>query len=273
MVDGRRAGRRRHGGKHSAGRCNRSADAVRHATGWQDGDVDALLEFAGNYWWLVFVFGGSIGGVAKGISAANQRRAERRQERFRIKQETKVAVAQASARQHKDRRAQKRDIAGALDEHRQTDARWFAYETDLVTLLDYPMMIDLREPLTVEFHKTKRRADLLRPDDPDALLDDLDAQAEYRDAVHAYAIAFDVAETEAKRRRHGGFDPREQERLTRAQHLLRLAFDDGATAQERQAAYKRARKELDGLIVMPQIGLQRLEAQIAGQLERGMSEP
>src|SRR5699024_9099689 len=162
-----------------------------------------------------------------------------------------------------------RDIAGALDEHNQTDARWFGYETDLVTLLDYPMMIDLREPLTVEFHKAKRKADLLKPDDPDSLLDDLAAQSEYRDAVHAYAIAFDVAEKEAQRRRHGGFDPREQERLSRAQHMLRLAFDDAATPQERQAAYTRARKELDGLIVMPQVGLQRLEAQIAGQLEQG----
>lgn len=234
--------------------------------------VDQLLEFAGNYWWLVFVFGGSIGGAAKGISAANQRRADRRQERYRLKQEAKIAVAQSKAQQHKDRDAQQRDIARALDEHDQTDARWFTYETDLVTLLDYPMMIDLREPLTVEFHKAKRQADLLRPDDRDALIDDPAAQTEYRDAVHAYAIAFDVAETEAKRRRQGGFEPREQERLSRAQHLLKLAFDDGATPQERQSAYKRARKELEGLIVMPRVGLSQLEAQIAGELERGTSD-
>lgn len=237
------------------------------ATGWHYGPVDALLHFVEGYWWLVFVFGGSIGGVAKGISAAHQRRVERRQVRYRIKQQTKVAVAQAQAQHRKDRAAQQRDIAHAVDEHNATDARWFGYETDLVTLLDYPMMIDLREPLTVEFHKAKRRADLLRPDDPSALVDDLPGQAEYRDAVHAYAIAFDVAETEAKRRRHGGFGPGEQQRLSRAQHLLRLAFDEAATPQERQSAYARARKELDGLIVLPQAGVQQLEARIAGRLE------
>lgn len=236
-------------------------------TYWHDGTVDSLLDFIGNYWWLVFVFGGSIGGITRGIGAANRRRTERRQERYRLKQQAKIAQAEAKAQHSKDRDAQKRDIAAAIDEHDRTDAHWFAYETDLVTLLDYPMVVDLREPLTVDFHKAKRQADLLRPADPDLLLDDPLAQTEYRDAVHAYAIAFDVAETEAKRRRHGGFDHDEQERLTRAQRLLRLAFDDSATAAERQSAYRRARTELDGLIVMPQPGLQKLEAQIAGQIE------
>ena len=135
--------------------------------------MDQVLQYAGQYWWLLFVFGGSIGGAVKAVGAANRRRAERSQERFRLKQQTKVAIAQAKAREHKDRGAQLRDIAKALADHDRTDARWFAYETDLVTLLDFPLMIDLREPLTVEFHKAKGYADLRRPADADALLDDL----------------------------------------------------------------------------------------------------
>ncbi|WP_024793988.1 hypothetical protein [Tomitella biformata] len=229
--------------------------------------MDAFFQFVGQYWWLVFVFGGSVGGVAKGIGAANRRRADRRQERYLAKQQTKVAVAQSKALTRKDEQAQRRDIAKTVDEHIQTDVRWFAYETELVTLLDYPMMIDMREPLTVEFHKAKRHADLLRPDEPDALLDDDAAQTRYRDAVHDYAVAFDIAETEARRRRRGGFDLAEQSRLARAQNLLRLAIDEAATPQERQNAYRRARRELDGLIVMPTAACAELEQQIAGQLE------
>ena len=229
--------------------------------------MEQFLQFAGNYWWLVFVFGGSIGGVAKGIGAANRRRADRRQERYLAKQQTKIAVAQSKAHARRDEQAQLRDIGKMVDEHNQTDARWFGYETDLVTLLDYPMMIDLREPLTVEFHKAKRHADLLRADDPAALLDDDDAQTRYRDAVHAYAVAFDVAETEARRRRRGGFDVDEQSRIARAQNLLRLAIDEAATPQERQNAYRRARRELDGLIVMPTAASAQLEQRIAGELE------
>lgn len=229
--------------------------------------MEQVLQFAGQYWWLVFVFGGSIGGAAKAIGAANRRRAERAQERFRLKQQTKVAIAQSKAEHRKDEQAQRRDLAKAMKEHQGVDDRWFAYETDLVTLLDFPMMIDMREPLTVAFHQAKGRADLLRPEDPMALIGDLDAQTEYRDAVHAYAIALDVAEAEAKRRRHGGFSSTEQTRLTRAQSLLRLAFDAAATPEERQSAYQRARRELDGLIAMPAVGCVQLEQQIARAIE------
>ena len=57
--------------------------------------MEALLHFAGNFWWLIFPLGGVIGGAAKGVAAANERRALRRLERYRIKQETKVALANA----------------------------------------------------------------------------------------------------------------------------------------------------------------------------------
>lgn len=230
--------------------------------------MDAFWNFVGNYWWLVFVFGGTVGGGMKAIGAANERRVERRQERYRLKQQAKIAEAEASGATRVDREAARRDISKTLDEHNQTDARWFAYELDAATLLDFPMMIDLRDPLTIEFHRAKRRADLLRPSEVDELVDDRERQREYRDAVHEYATAFDVAETEAKRRRRTGFSPDEQQRLSRAQNLLNLAQDAGASENERRSAYARARKELDGLIVLPVVTTEQLEQRVAGQLER-----
>ena len=226
-----------------------------------------MLAFLAHFWWLIFVFGGTLGGALKGISAANERRSERRQERYRLKQQTKIAVAQARTHDQADERTQRREIDRAIDQHDQTDATWFAYEIDPVTLLDFPMMTDMREPLTVEFHKARRRADLLRPADAETLLGDSRAQGDYREAVHAYAIAFDVAEAEAKRRRRGGFSRDEQQHLVRAQSLLRLAVDDGATPQERQSAYRKAKHELEGLIVLPASIRAQIEHRIAGQLE------
>jgi hypothetical protein len=85
--------------------------------------------------------------------------------------------------------------------------------------------------------------------------------------VHEYVAAFDVAELEAIRRRRSDFSVEAQERLERAQHLLRLATDNGATPQERQNAYARARKELDGLIVLPATTRASIEQKIAGQIE------
>lgn len=225
-----------------------------------------MLDFLSHSWWLVFVFGGTIGGAAKAVSAANERRIERRQERFRLKQQTKVALAQAKSKKLIDVESQRREIAKALEEHDDIDARWFAYELDPVTLLDFPMMTDMREPLTVEFHRAKGLADLHRPAAAEALVGDASAASEYREAVYAYSIAFDIAEAEARRRRRGGFSREEQERLVRAQSLLRLAMDEGATPQERQTAYKIAQKELDGLIVLPRPARTAIERQLAGEI-------
>jgi hypothetical protein len=207
---------------------------------WHHWGMDQVVQFLSHFWWLIFVFGGTIGGVLKAIGAANERRLERRQERYRLKQQAKIAAAQARTHDQADELTQRREIDKTIVEHDQTDAKWFAYEIDPVTLLDFPMMTDMREPLTVEFHKAKRRADLLRPATTEALVGDRRAQEDYREAVHSYVIAFDVAEAEAKRRRRGGFTRDEQEHLVRAQSLLRLAMDEGATAAERQSAYRKA---------------------------------
>ncbi len=233
--------------------------------GTYPGDVDQVLEIAKDYWWLVFVFGGSISAGVKGVSTWNERRAARRLEKYRIKQETKVALATAKGMGRVDAAQQQRELERAVAEHDAVDTRWFGYETDLATILDFPMMVDLREPLTVDFHKAKRRADLLRPEGPDGAVPDV---GQYRDAVHAYAAAFDVAEQEAKRRRRGDFSPIEQERLARAQRLLAVALDGAATGPERQQAYQRARSELDGLIDLPRPATVALENQVRAALER-----
>ena len=154
----------------------------------------------------------------------------------------------------------------ATEEHDRTDTRWLDYEMDVATLLDYPLMTDLREPLTQRFHRAKLRADFLRPADPADLVDDRDAAREYLDAVQEYATAFEIAEAEAIRLRRTGFSEDEQARLARAQRLLRVAADAGATPQERDHAYQLARRELDGLMVLPERARAALERGISGEL-------
>ena len=229
--------------------------------------MESLLHFAGNFWWLIFPLGGMIGGGLKAVAAANERRAERRLERYRIKQQTKIAMAEAAARGRDNDATQKREMAKVIDQHNRTDARWLEYEVDVAKLLDFPMMTDMRDPLTIGFHKARQRADLLRPDAVDDIIGDRDAQLEYRDAVHDYVSAFDVAEAEAIRRRRSDFSSEDQQRLARAQNLLRLAGDGAATPQERQNAYARAQKELDGLLVLPATTRASIELKIAGEIE------
>jgi hypothetical protein len=229
--------------------------------------VGLLFHFAANFWWLAFPLVGVIGGGLRAVAAANERRAERRLERYRLKQQAKIAIAEASGRAQNNKESWRREITKLITEHDRTDARWLDYEVDIAKLLDFPMMTDMRNPLTIDFHKAKRQADLLRPEHPTDLVSDRTAQLEYRDAVHEYITAFEIAETEAIRRRRSDFSADDQQRLARAQNLLHLAQDASATPQERQSAYARASKELDGLIVLPAPARASIERRIAGQIE------
>jgi hypothetical protein len=229
--------------------------------------VAPLFEFAGHFWWLVFPFMGAIGGAVRAVAVANERRAQRRLERYRIKQETKVALAEASGRAQTNQLGYRREMTKVIERHDDTDSRWLDYEIDIAKLLDFPLITDMRDPLTMAFHKARSRADWLRPDNVDDILGDRNAQLEYRDAVGEYVAAFDVAEAEAIRRRRSDFSAEAQQRLERAQHLLRLASDSGATPQERQSAYTRAQRELDGLIVLPAATRAEIERKIAGEIE------
>lgn len=160
-----------------------------------------------------------------------------------------------------------RSIRRVLDEHSRTDARWLDYELDAAKLLDFPLMTDMRDPLTVAFHKAKLRAELLRPAKAEDLLDDRDTAARYLAAVEDYVTAFDVAEAEATRRRRNDFSRADQQRIARAQNLLRVTSDAAAAPQERQRAYDLARHELDGLLVLPATTQANIERGIAGELE------
>jgi hypothetical protein len=197
-----------------------------------------------------------IGLVVGGMKAFSAVRA--RQERTPDELDTPTANSQA---------AQWRAITRTIKEHDRTDTRWLDYELDVGKLLDFPLMTDMRNPMTERFHRAKLRADLLRPAKAEDLLEDSDAARQYLDAVENYVTAFDVAEAEAIRKRRNDFTKPEQQRLTRARSALRVAVDSGATQQERERAYALASRELDGLIVLPERARSAIERGILGELD------
>ncbi|MCV7226550.1 hypothetical protein [Mycolicibacterium komossense] len=209
---------------------------------------------------------GVIYAAVKGFSATQRRMQEPADLRHGERGDELQPAAPATGSGN-SQAAQWRAITRMVEEHTRTDGRWLDYELDFATLLDLPLMTDMRNPLTIEFHKAKLRADLLRPDKAEDLLDDREAAAQYLAAVENYVTAFDAAEAEAKRTRRSDFSADGQQRIARAQALLRVASDASATAPERQQAYELARRELDGLLVLPTAAATRIERGIAGQLD------
>lgn len=194
--------------------------------------------------------------------------ARRRVEESRDSGRARIPDGATTAAPPANHAAQWRSIRRVLDEHARTDERWLDYELDVGKLLDFPLMTDMRDPLTVGFHRAKLRADFLRPVKAEDLLDDRDGAARYQAAVEDYVTAFNVAEAEAIRRRRSDFASDDQQRIARAQRLLRVAADTAAAPQERQNAYDLAGKELDGLIVLPSTTQASIEHGISGQLEQ-----
>lgn len=159
------------------------------------------------------------------------------------------------------------DVAKVMAEHDAVNRRWLSYELDVAKLIDFPMMSDVREPLTVAFLRAKRDADALRPLDAH----EVSAKSrwdEYRNAVNAFIVAFDIAEKEAHRLKDSAYSEPERQRLGTARKLVKIAEDAAASPAERQTAFKRARRELDGLIVLPDVTIAALEQKVARMLEK-----
>lgn len=219
---------------------------------WHSGGVGLLIRLVEMLIILVPLIGVLVAAV-KGFSAA----------RGRLEQ---ASTPESPEPQRSSQTAQWQAIKRTAREHDRTDTRWLDYELDVGKLLDYPLMTDMRNPLTQRFHRAKLRADLLRPGDLSDLLGDGDAARQYLDAVEEYVTAFDVAEAEAIRRRRRDFLPDQQQRLGRAKRALRIATDTAATPQERERAFDVARGELDGLLVLPERTRAAIERGIAGEL-------
>lgn len=217
--------------------------------------MQPFFDFLGNYWWLVFPIGGMAGGWARQWSRASERRHRRKVELYRLRNQT-AAAEQAS----------QSEVAALIAAHDAVNRKWLDYELDVGKLIDFPLMTDVREPLTVAFLRAKKEADALRPAAPGDITTAA-RLADYRAAVHGFELAFDVAEREGKRIKDGNFTVAERQRLATARKLLRIAEDSAATPAERQTAYRRARKELDGLIVLPESAVAALEEKIAGMID------
>jgi hypothetical protein len=206
---------------------------------------------------------GVIVAVIRGIGSTNRRRGEAPGD----PSVDNLAGVESRGATTGNQAPQWRAITRVLYEHDRTDARWLEYELDAAKLLDFPVMTDMRDPMTTRFHKAKLRADFHRPLRAEDLVDDRDAARQYFDAVENYVTAFNAAEAEAMRRRRSDFSREGQQRLARAQSLLRVASDTAATPQEREHAYALARNELDGLIVLPGNTRASIERGIAGEID------
>ncbi|GAB3597941.1 hypothetical protein [Microbacterium tumbae] len=247
--------------------------------------MEAFWNWLGPMWWIVFPLGGVLIGGARALYASSERAAKRRHQRkletIRVKGEIKAAQIAARGQKAPTKPV---EVASApsiapnqllerlLAEHDEITARWLDYELDVAKLIAFPAMSDGRQPLTAAFLRAKKIADTLRPASADAKVTEREV-SEYLDAVGDYAVAFEVAERDARRLRDSTFSEAERKKLDRAQKLLKVAVDESATQAERNVAYKRVREELDGLILLSDAAVEVLEKKVAREIDAGDADP
>lgn len=244
--------------------------------------MQEFWQWAGNFWWLIFPIMGMAGGAAKAWEQGAKRRHERRLETLRLKGELKAAELAARGQVAPSKKpreiasdaqvSSKQLLERLFAEHDEITARWLNYELDVAKLIAFPAMSDGRQPLTAAFLRAKKTADALRPSSANQKVSEQQV-AEYLDAVGNYAVAFEIAERDARRLRDSTFTEAERKRLDRAQQLLKVAVDESATQAERNVAYKRVREELDGLISLSDEAVEVLEKQVARELPSQPTSP
>ena len=157
----------------------------------------------------------------------------------------------------------KNNVAGwekLITRHRELRMQWASYELDMAKLIDFPVMTDMREPVVVALHKALKKAADLEPSSAKKMSTQPVVNSDVWNAVNVLDAAFHSAEHTAKKVAWSKFTKEERKSLATAKNLLALALDTGASPAERQAAYKRVFKELQGLIEFPEKARLEIEA-------------
>ena len=243
--------------------------------------LNQIFEWFGGHWWIIFPLMGVGGAIVGRLQGLSRQHHKQKLETLRLKGEIKAAqlaargqiAPQLSPREIAQQQASssKELLERLFAEHDEITARWLDYELDVAKMIAFPAMSDGRQPLTAAFLRAKKIADALRPSSSDAKITEQQV-TEYLDAVGNYAVAFEIAEKDARRLRDSTFTDDERKRLERAQHMLKVAVDQSATPAERQTAYRRVREELDGLIDLSDAAVENLEKKVALQLEQGRAQ-
>jgi carbonic anhydrase/acetyltransferase-like protein (isoleucine patch superfamily) len=135
------------------------------------------------------------------------------------------------------------------------------YKNDVVKLIKYPIMVDLKDELTLNFtfalRKAKREVSYGQNTE------------KMEESVETLERTFLMAEANAQKIGSSKYSDQEVKKTDTAKQMLAVALDEKASENERRISFKQAFKVLEGIIAVPdsaietmklQVGLKELEA-------------
>jgi hypothetical protein len=170
-----------------------------------------------------------------------------------------LAAVAAPVRRRRRRKAAQREWAAAdLSRRRAIEADHNAvreaygqYVSDVLAFLDRPTLDNVTVPTTARFHHAMDAAEDARRGE------DLTA---YREAVSILKTAWRAADEHARKAGVRHLPKQERAAISKARALLERALDGAGGEHERHAAYVKARRLLDGILVIPRQAAAELES-------------
>ena len=135
------------------------------------------------------------------------------------------------------------------------------YKNDVVKLIKYPTMVDLKDELTLNFTFALRKAKREISFGQNA--------EKMEESVETLERAFLAAESNAQKIGPSNYSDQEVKKTNTAKQMLSVALDEDASENERRISFKQAFKILEGIIAVPdtaietmkqRVGLKELEA-------------
>ena len=134
-------------------------------------------------------------------------------------------------------------------------ARISAYETDIVKIIKYPVMTDRSDASTLAMTMALSSAErlLAEPDCDDA---------EFAEVVTDLEAKFLIAESNALKITSTSLTEAERKKMEKAKDLLAIASNEVSTEHEKKVAFAQGFKQLEGVIVVPEVAMDAFRVKI-----------
>jgi carbonic anhydrase/acetyltransferase-like protein (isoleucine patch superfamily) len=139
---------------------------------------------------------------------------------------------------------------------KEVEEKIASYETDIVKIIKYPVMTDRTNSFTQEMIFALNVAN--------RFIDNIESN-EFKNAVITLEKSFLAAESNALKIALTNLSETDRKKTETAKNLLAVASNEGSTEHEKKVSFKQAFKQLEGVLVVPEIAVDTFRVKIGLQ--------
>ena len=141
----------------------------------------------------------------------------------------------------------------SCDTFAEISAKISAYESDVVSLIKYPLMADCSHPATADMVLALSKAEKLSK---------YGESDEFVTAVEILERAFVIAESTARRTAGTMYSAENRKKAERAKDLIAIATNDVSSENEKRTAFKQVFRQLEGVVAVPEAAISAFRGRV-----------